>query len=137
MTGIAKIMIIGRLGNDPELKYSQAQTAMCTLRVAVSEKKKEGNSFEASTEWFNVLCFGKTAENAHRYLKKGRQVYADGKLHVRKWTDKEGNTRFSLDIVANQVLFLGANRDDGQTNNYQDAFVSEKENEEYLEDAPF
>ena len=136
MVGMSKITIIGHLGNDPELRFSQGQLPMCTLRVAVSERKKERDSFEDVTEWYNVICFGKTAENAHKYLKKGRQIYADGRLSVRKWTDKDGNNRLGLDITVNQLIYLG-------TNNKDDAMGTSmypgklKGGEEYLEEAPF
>ena len=113
MAGVSKMTIVGNLGADPEVRYSQGGTAMCNLRVAVTERRKEGESYADHTEWFTLVCFGKTAENAQRFLKKGRQVFAEGRFQARKWADKEGQTRVSLEVVVNQLLFLGNAREEG------------------------
>ena len=109
--GLNKITIIGNLGKDPELRYTQSGTAVCNLRVGVTERRKENDAWQDHTEWFAVACFGKTAENAGRYLKKGRQIYAEGRLQSRTWEDREGQQRQTFEIIANQVLFLGGGRD--------------------------
>lgn len=113
MAGVSKMTIVGNLGADPEVRYSQGGMAMCNLRVAVTERKKEGENYIDHTEWFTLVCFGKTAENAQRFLKKGRQVFGEGRFQARKWTDKEGQARVSLEVIVNQLLFLGNGREDG------------------------
>jgi single-strand DNA-binding protein len=103
MAGFNKMTLIGNLGRDPEVRYSQNGMAVCTFSVAVTEKKKEGEH----TEWFRIKSFGKTAENAGQYLQKGRQVYVEGRLELNKYKDKDGVDRTSLDVIANQLVFLG------------------------------
>lgn len=113
MAGLNKVTVIGNLGRDPEVRYTQSGTAVCNLRIGVTERRKDGDNWTDHTEWFSVVCFGKTAENANRFLKKGRQVYVDGRLQTRSWTDKEGQTRYTTEIIANQLLFLGGAKDAG------------------------
>ncbi len=108
MAGLNKVTVIGNLGRDPEVRYTQSGTAVCNLRIGVTERRKEGDNWTDHTEWFSVVCFGKTAENASRFLKKGRQVYVEGRLQTRSWTDKEGQARYTTEIIANQLLFLGS-----------------------------
>lgn len=109
MAGFAKVSLVGNLGKDPEVRFAASGTAVGTLNVACTErvKNKEGN-WEDHTEWVRVICFGKTAENAGQYLAKGRQVYAEGRLQTREWADKEGQKRYTTEVIANQVLFLGS-----------------------------
>jgi single-strand DNA-binding protein len=113
MAGLNKVTVIGNLGRDPEVRYTQSGTAVCNLRIGVTERRKEGDNWTDHTEWFSVVCFGKTAENATRFLKKGRQVYVEGRLQTRSWTDKEGQTRYTTEIIANQLLFLGGGKEVG------------------------
>lgn len=102
-----KVMIIGRLGADPELRYTQSGQATCSLRVATDESytDKDGNRVER-TEWHRVAVFGKTAENCNQYLGKGSLVYVEGKLLTRKWQDQNGQERYTTEIRAERVLFL-------------------------------
>ncbi|MEW5851658.1 MAG: single-stranded DNA-binding protein [Myxococcota bacterium] len=111
--GFVKVTLIGNLGKDPEVRFTAGGTAVANLRVACTEraKNKEGN-WEDRTEWVSLVCFGKTAENAGQYLQKGRQIYAEGRLQTREWTDKDGNKRYNTEVIAFQVLFLGQ-RDGG------------------------
>ncbi len=113
-SGLNKITVIGNLGRDPEIRYTQSGTPVCNIGIGVTERRKEGDEWKDHTEWFNVVCFGKTAENAARFLKKGRQVCADGRIQSRKWQDKEGNQRTSYEIIASQILFLGGGNRDTQ-----------------------
>ncbi|MES2503913.1 MAG: single-stranded DNA-binding protein [Myxococcota bacterium] len=110
---MSKMTIIGNMGADPEVRYSQSGTAMCNLRVAVTERRKEGETYVDHTEWFTLICFGKTAENAQRFLKKGRQVYAEGRFQARKWMDKDNQSRTSLEVVCDKLVFLGTAREEG------------------------
>lgn len=108
--GINKVIIVGNLGNDPELRYSQSGTAMCSISVATSESWKDKASGEQQerTEWHRVKFFGKVAEIAHEYLKKGSQVYIEGKLRTDKYTDKAGVEKYSTDIIADEMQMLGS-----------------------------
>lgn len=111
MAGLNKVTIIGNLGKDPEVRYTQSGTAVCNLRIGATERRKDGDNWQDHTEWFTVISFGKTAENAGRFLKKGRQVFVEGRLQTRTWQDKENQTRYTTEVVANQILFLGGGRD--------------------------
>ena len=107
MAGVNKIIIVGNLGRDPEVRYSQSGMAICSFSVAVTERKKDGEQWKDHTEWFRVKSFGKQAENAGQYLQKGKQVYVEGRLEQSKYKDKEGQERTSVDVIANTIQFLG------------------------------
>lgn len=102
-----KVMVIGRLGRDPELKYSQSGMAMCNLNVATDEsyQDKDGQRVER-TEWHRVVVFQRAAENCNTYLSKGSLVYVEGSLQTRKWQDQNGQDRYSTEIKAQRVQFL-------------------------------
>ena len=106
--GINKVILVGNLGNDPEVRYSQSGSAITTLSVATSEswKDKDGNQQER-TEWHRVKAFGRLAEIMGEYLKKGRQVYIEGSLRTEKYTDKNGVEKYSTDIIADEMQMLG------------------------------
>jgi single-strand DNA-binding protein len=108
--GINKVILVGNLGNDPEVRYGQSGAAITTISVATSEswKDKDGNPQER-TEWHRVKFFGRLAEIAGEYLKKGRQVYIEGSLRTEKYTDKAGVEKYSTDIIANEMQMLGGN----------------------------
>jgi single-strand DNA-binding protein len=106
---MVKLEIIGNLGKDPEVRQSKGGTSVCTLRVACTEKVKKGDNWEDHTEWVSVVTFGKTAENAGKYLAKGRQIYAEGRLQTSEWKDKDGKSRFNVEIVANTLKYIGGN----------------------------
>ncbi|MCK5769032.1 single-stranded DNA-binding protein [Algiphilus sp.] len=107
--GINKVILVGNLGQDPEVRYTANGTAVANLRIATSEtwRDKQSGEQRENTEWHTVVLFGKTAEIASQYLKKGRQVYIEGRLQTRKWQDKSGNDRFSTEVVANDMQMLG------------------------------
>lgn len=111
--GVNKVILVGNLGKDPEVRYVQSGNAVCTLRLAVSERRKDGDQWKDHTEWMDVVTFGKTAENAGQYLQKGRQVYVEGRLQTRQFKDKEGVEKWRTEVVANQVLFLGGGGERG------------------------
>ncbi len=105
---VNKVILIGNLGADPELRYTGNQTPVCTLKIATNERRKDASgNWTDHTEWHQVVAFGKTAENSSQYLQKGRQVFIEGKLQTRKWQDKEGKDRYTTEILANTVQFLG------------------------------
>jgi single-strand DNA-binding protein len=106
--GMIRVSLIGNLGKDPEVRHSAGGTAVCNLRVACTERaKNKAGEWEDHTEWIGVVCFGKTAENAAQFLAKGRQVYAEGRLQNREWTDKGGQKRTDMEVLADRVVFLG------------------------------
>jgi single-strand DNA-binding protein len=109
MAGINKIILVGNLGKDPEVRYAQSGIAVCKLRLAVTERVKDGDDgWKDATEWFTITTFGKTAENAGQYLQKGRQVYVEGRLKSDKYKDKEGVERTSVEVIANTLQYLGS-----------------------------
>jgi single-strand DNA-binding protein len=107
MAGLNKVMVIGNLGRDPEVRYSQSGMAICNLSVAVTERVKDGDSWKDATEWFRVVCFGKTAESAAQHLAKGRQVFAEGRLKSSRYTDKDGVEKTSVEVLCSSLTFLG------------------------------
>lgn len=112
MAGVNKVIIIGNLGRDPEVRFTQGGAAVCNLSVAVGERVKKGEAWEDHTEWFRVVVFGKTAENAGQFLQKGRQVYVEGKLRQREY-EKDGQKQRSTEVVADVVQFLGGKGEGG------------------------
>nr|DAK90704.1 MAG TPA: Single strand binding protein [Caudoviricetes sp.] len=116
--GVNKVIIVGTLGNDPEVKYSASGSAIANLSVATSEqwKDKQTGEKKEQTEWHRVVIFGKLAEVAAEYLRKGSQVYIEGQLRTRKWTDSNGVDRYTTEIVIPQMggvmQMLGGKRDD-------------------------
>jgi single-strand DNA-binding protein len=114
MRGVNKAIIVGTLGKDPEMRYMPSGSAVANLSVATSEQWKDKQSGEKQerTEWHRVAIFGKLAEIAGEYLRKGSQVYLEGKIQTRKWQDKEGKDRYSTEIVADTMQMLGGKRSD-------------------------
>ena len=114
MASVNKVILIGNLGRDPEVRYLPSGAAVCNLRLATSRtwKNKDSGERQEETEWHTVSLFDRQAEIASEYLKKGRSVYIEGRLRTRKWTDKEGQERYSTEVVADQMVLLGG-RDGG------------------------
>lgn len=103
-----KITIIGNLGRDPELRYTPQGDAVCDFSVAVNDRKRDkAGEWQDVTTWFKVTFWRKQAENASKYLTKGRQVYVEGRLEVDEWTDRDGKDRYSLVIQGTDMQFLG------------------------------
>lgn len=113
MGSVNKVILIGNLGADPELKYTQSSRPLCNMSVATTEiwKDKGGNRQE-KTEWHRVTVWGDTAENCSKYLAKGRSVYVEGRLETRSY-EKDGQKRYSTNVVADRVVFLGSGRGGG------------------------
>lgn len=101
-----KVFLLGRLGRDPEIRYSSNNTPICNFSLATSERVKKGDSFEEKTEWHRIVVFGNQAENASKFLKKGSQVFIDGKIQSRTYQDKDGNEKTVVEIIANSLSFL-------------------------------
>jgi single-strand DNA-binding protein len=108
--GINKVILIGNLGQDPDTKAMPSGMTVCNLRIATSEswKDKQTGEMKEQTEWHSVAMFGRLAEIAGEYLRKGSQVYIEGRLRTRKWQDKEGKDRYTTEIVANEMQMLGS-----------------------------
>ncbi len=108
--GVNKVILVGHLGRDPEVRYSPNGQAVANVTMATSESWKDKNTGEKQerTEWHRVVFWGKLAEIAGEYLKKGSQVYVEGRLQTRKWQDKEGAERYTTEIVANDMQMLGS-----------------------------
>ncbi len=107
MSSLNKAMIIGRLGRDPEVRYTQSNTAVATLSVATSERYKDKQGeWKENTEWHRVVAWGRLAEICQEYLKKGSQVYIEGPIQTRQWEDKEGQTRYTTEIKALTMTML-------------------------------
>jgi single-strand DNA-binding protein len=115
-SGLNKIILIGNLGQDPEIRHTNQGTAMANLRIAVSYRKKDSSgNWGDETEWFTVVVWNSTAENCAKYLKKGRQVYVEGRMQSRKWEAKDGTQKTSWEVIASDVKFLGSDhKQDGQ-----------------------
>ncbi len=107
--GINKVIVVGNLGNDPDTRYMPSGGAVTNLSVATSEQWKDKQTGEQKerTEWHKVAMFGRLAEIAAEYLRKGSQVYIEGKLRTRKWQDRDGNDRWTTEIIADEMQMLG------------------------------
>lgn len=108
MSTVNKVILLGRLGTNPELRYTPNQIAVCTLRLATNDRRKGADGEWAEhTEWHNVTVYGKTAENCAQYLQKGRLAYVEGRIQTRKYQDQEGKDKYWTEIIANTVQFIG------------------------------
>jgi single-strand DNA-binding protein len=107
--GVNKVILVGNLGQDPEIKYMPSGQAVCNITIATSESWNDKTSGEKveKTEWHRVVFFRRLAEIAGEYLRKGSQVYIEGRLQTRKWQDQSGNDRYTTEIVANEMQMLG------------------------------
>ena len=118
--GVNKVILVGNLGQKPEIRYTQTNTAVATLSIATSESWKDKDSGEQreKTEWHRVVFFGKLAEIADQYLDKGSQLYIEGKLQTRKWQDKDGNDKYTTEILGNEMNMLGGRQSSSDTGAY-------------------
>ena len=118
---VNKVIILGRLGQDPELKYTPSGAAVCNFSLATSESWNDKNSGQKQerTEWHRIIVWGKLAELCNQYLSKGRQAFVEGKLQTRSYDDNDGVKRYITEIVASTVQFLGGQSESNQGNNEQ------------------
>lgn len=149
--GINKVILIGNLGQDPEVKYMPQGDAVCNITVATSESWKDKNTGEQKekTEWHRVVFFRRLAEIVGEYLKKGSKVYIEGRLQTRKWQDQSGNDRYTTEIVANEMQMLdsrgggggnfdqSSNRSSGQPSSQQPAAAPAGGMADFDDDIPF
>lgn len=114
---VNKVILLGFLGKDVEMRYTPSGIAVANFSLATSETRNKDGQKETKTEWHRVIAFGKLAEICGEYLSKGRQVYLEGKLQTRSWDDKEGNKRTTTEILANTVQILGKKDDVSKASN--------------------
>jgi single-strand DNA-binding protein len=134
MASVNKVIIVGNLGRDPEIRYTPNGSAVCNVGIATTRawKNKESGDKSEETEWHRVVFFDKLAEIAGEYLKKGRSVYVEGRLKTRKWTDKDGVEKYTTEIVATDMQMLGsregmgggASSDEGPSSGYGESMGS-------------
>jgi single-strand DNA-binding protein len=141
MASLNKVMLIGNLGKDPELRHTPAGTAVATFSIATSEryKNKQTNEWEEKTEWHNIVLWSKLAETAGQYLSKGKTVYLEGRLQTRKWQDRDGNTRYTTEIVCDSMKMLSprgesSNRGSDQASSYDPSSGSNYEEPPFQDD---
>ena len=105
--GVNKVILLGNVGREPELRYTQNGTAVANFTLATTERRKIGGEWQDQTEWHNIVAWSRLAETCSNYLGKGSQVYIEGRIQTRKWEDRDGNTRYNTEVVANQMVLLG------------------------------
>ena len=142
--GVNKVILVGNLGQKPEMRYTATQTAVANLSIATTEswKDKESGENRDKTEWHRVVFFGSLAEIAEKYLDKGSSVYVEGKIQTRKWQDKDGNDRYTTEVLGNQLTMLGSRSSSdssNQTDNSSNAPFPDDDSGEGLsdDDIPF
>ena len=115
MLGVNKVILVGNLGADPEVRYSSTGTPVTTFRIATSENwtNKDGQR-ETRTEWHRIVTFGKLGEICAEYLSKGKQIYVEGRLRTRSWEDRYGNKRWITEVVAQTIVMLGTAPEQGR-----------------------
>ena len=125
--GVNKVILIGNLGKDPEIRYTQSGTAVANFTIATTESwgGKDGQEKQEKTEWHNIVAWARLAEICNQYLSKGRQVYIEGRIQTRKWEDRDGNTRYTTEIVAQNMQMLGGRGDSVAVPGGPDAGVSD------------
>jgi single-strand DNA-binding protein len=108
MASVNKAILVGNLGRDPEMRYTQSNTAVCNFSIATTDKYKDkSGEWQESTEWHNIVAWAKLAEICAEYLRKGKQVYIEGRLQTREWTDKSGQKRYTTEVIAREMQMLG------------------------------
>ena len=136
MSGVNRVILIGRLGRDPELRYTPAGKAVANFTMATSENwKDDSGERQERTEWHRIVIWGKLAETAAKYLSKGSQVYIEGRLQTREWTDKDGQKRYTTEIVASSLVMLSGKGDGG--NNPEKPESSDGMSPDDLDSIPF
>src|SRR5882762_10430774 len=110
-----KVILVGNLGRDPELRYTPQGTPVCSFSMATNERRKDkAGEMQDQTTWFRVTLWGRQAETASQYLTKGRPVYIEGRLRVEEWTDRDGKPRHTLEVTATDMQFIGGARGEGE-----------------------
>ena len=114
--GLNKVLLIGRLGHDPEMRYTPSGKPLTKFQIAVNRSwTSSDNEKKTETEWFTVVSWGKLAEICNQYLTKGKQVYLEGRLHTRHWKDDEGSNHSAVEVIAQEMVMLGDPSDEGES----------------------
>jgi single-strand DNA-binding protein len=139
MAGLNKVMLIGHLGRDPELRYTASGTPVCSFSVAVSRRSGRDDQQQDETDWFRVTAWERLAEICANYLTKGQQVYIEGRIRLDTWTGQDGQERSNLAVTAYQMQMLGSRRDQGMSSESMDEGGAPAEAEETIDpdDLPF
>ena len=140
MSSVNKALIIGNLGQDPEIKYTQSGSTVANLSVATSERWKDKNTGEQKeqTEWHRVVVFGRLAEIAEQYLKKGSKVFIEGKIQTRDWEDAEGNKKYTTEVVAREMTMLDSRAStDSSASSSDNSAKDTAKDDNFEEDIPF
>jgi len=134
-----RIILVGNLGRDPELRYTTQGTAVCSFTMATNERRKDkSGEFQDIVTWFRVSLWGRQAETASQYLTKGRPVYIEGRLRVDEYTDRDGKSRYSLEVHGTDMQFIGSRGDDSQSAGHRAAQPdAPAERESVDDDVPF
>lgn len=137
--GLNKVLILGNLGADPDIKYTQAGSPVANLSVATSEswKDKTTNEKVEKVEWHRVVVFGRLAEIAEQYLKKGSKIFVEGKLQTRDWEDSEGKKRYTTEVIAREMTMLDSKGDSNASSPKPSNSDSKQDNDKFEEDIPF
>ena len=145
--GVNKVILVGTLGQDPDTRYTPSNAAVANLSIATNEswKDKQTGEQKEKTEWHRVVMFNRLAEIATEYLRKGSQIYIEGKIQTRKWEDKDGNDRYTTEIVANEMQMLGGRSAGNTSSSSMNSTSSEEisspknpqENDDFDDDIPF
>ena len=143
--GVNKVILVGNLGQKPDMKYTQSNTAVANLSLATSEswKDKDSGDLKTKTEWHRVVYFGKLAEIAEQYLDKGSKVYVEGKLQTRKWQDQSGNDRYTTEVLGQELTMLDSRGDssgssfENKNSGMSEENVNQDNGEFSEEDIPF
>lgn len=135
--GVNKVILVGHLGQDPEIKNASSGSAIANISLATSEswKNKTTGSKEEKTEWHRVVFFGKLAEIVGQYVKKGQQIYIEGRLQTRKWQDQSGQDRYTTEIVANEMQMVGGSQERASNSGAQSNL--QPEHDPFDDDIPF
>jgi single-strand DNA-binding protein len=139
MASVNRVTLLGNLGRDPETRYAADGAAVCNFTVATTDRWKDKASGETreATEWHRIVAFGRLAEIAGEYLRKGSPVYVEGKLRTRKWTDKEGQERYTTEINADSIQFIGRKEESAQGEKPQNVRPSSESRADDDSDVPF
>jgi single-strand DNA-binding protein len=138
MRGVNKVILVGNLGRDPEIRYIKDGTPVANLRLATSESWNDPQGQrQERTEWHRIVAWGKLAEIAKEYMTKGRQIYVEGRLQTRSWDDREGNKRYTTEVRADQIVMLGTRGDSGGSKDVPAAPEPQQPFEATDDDVPF
>ena len=137
MASLNKVMLIRNVGQDPELRYTPDGNPVANFSIAVNRRRRVGDEYKDETEWFNIVCFSRTAENVNQYLTKGQKVYVEGRFQSSEYVGQDGNQRKSFEVIANEVTFLSTkneadsiNQNAAQSTEKPEASATDNEDED-------